>query len=113
MESSHTVLSLVRQCELVGISRSSWYYAAKGESALYLELLRLIDEQYLHTPWYGSRQMARHLRRLGYAVGRKRVRRLMRVIGLRERGFCRQEIPFKCLTVFDNRLQKGTTTSTK
>ena len=44
--------------------------------------MRLIDEQFLETPWYGSRQMARHLRRLGYCVGRKRVRRLMRLMGL-------------------------------
>lgn len=83
IEPRHERLSLVRQCALVGISRSSWYYAAKGESAFNLHLMRLIDEQYLRTPWYGSRQMARHLRRLGYGVGRKRVRRLMRVIGLR------------------------------
>jgi putative transposase len=44
--------------------------------------MRIIDEQFLDTPYYGSRQMARHLRRLGYCVGRKRVGRLMRVIGL-------------------------------
>ena len=79
----HPDLSLVRQCALMGISRSGWYYEAKGESALDLQLMRLIDEQYLRTPWYGSRQMARRLRRLGHGVGRKRVRRLMRTIGLR------------------------------
>jgi putative transposase len=83
IEPRHEHLSLVRQCELVGISRSSWYYEAKGESEFNLHLMRLIDEQYLQTPWYGSRQMARHLRRLGYGVGRKRVRRLMRLIGLK------------------------------
>ncbi len=44
--------------------------------------MRLIDEQFLETPWDGSRQIARHLRRLGYCVGRKRVRRLMRLMGL-------------------------------
>ncbi|MCK4304960.1 MAG: transposase, partial [Candidatus Eisenbacteria sp.] len=47
-----------------------------------LELMRIMDEQFLRTPWYGSRQMARHLRRQGYKVGRKRARRLMRKMGL-------------------------------
>lgn len=65
IETSHPDLSLVRQCALIGISRSVWYYEPKGESELNLRLMRLIDEQYLRTPWYGSRQMARHLRRLG------------------------------------------------
>ncbi len=78
----HPRLSIARQCTLVSISRSSFYYEGKGESPLNLELMHLIDEQYLETPWYGSRQMARHLRRLGYCVGRKRVRRLMRLMGL-------------------------------
>lgn len=75
-------LSLARQCELMGISRSSHYYRAKGESDFNLGLMRRIDRQYLKTPWYGSRQMARHLRREGYRIGRTRVRRLMRLLGL-------------------------------
>jgi len=66
----------------VSISRSAFYGPVKGESALNLELMRLIDAQFLETPWYGSRQMARHLRRLGQGVGRKRVRRLMAKMGL-------------------------------
>ncbi len=66
----HPRLSIVRQCALVSISRSSFYYEGKGESPLNLGLMRLIDAQFLETPWYGSRQMARHLRRLGYCVGR-------------------------------------------
>lgn len=74
--------SVVRQCELVGISRSSHYYTPKGESELNLELMSRIDRQFLQTPCYGSRQMARHLRRQGYAVGRTRIRRLMRLMGL-------------------------------
>ena len=78
----HSRLSIVRQCELVSIARSSHYYVGKAESALNLKLMRLIDEQFLTTPWYGSRQMARHLRRQGYGVGRKRIRRLMRQMGL-------------------------------
>jgi len=83
IEPEHPKLSVVRQCRLVSISRSSWYYRPCGESPLNLALMRLIDEQYLRTPWYGSRQMARHLRRQGHGVGRKRVRRLMRLMGLR------------------------------
>jgi len=78
----HPRLSIARQCTLVSISRSSFYYQGKGESPVNLALMRLIDAQFLETPWYGSRQMARHLRRLGTCVGRKRVRRLMRLMGL-------------------------------
>ena len=68
---------IARQCELLAISRSSYYYEATGENPLNLELMRLIDEQFLETPYYGARQMVRHLRRQGYAVGRKRISRLM------------------------------------
>jgi putative transposase len=75
-------LSVVRQCELLSISRSSFYYQPVGETAQNLALMRLIDAQFLETPWYGSRQMAGHLRREGHAVGRKRVRRLMAIMGL-------------------------------
>lgn len=75
-------LSIVRQCSLLRISRSSFYFQSKGESMLNLKLMRLIDEQFLQTPFYGSRQMARWLRRQGYTVARKRVRRLMRKMGL-------------------------------
>jgi putative transposase len=82
IEPGHGRLSIVRQCELVSISRSSFYYQPVGETAENLALMRLIDAQFLETPWYGSRQMARHLRRDGHEVGRKRVRRLMGVMGL-------------------------------
>jgi len=75
-------LSLVRQCRLVGISRSSIYYQPKAPDVLTLELMRRIDEQYLRTPFYGSRKMTVWLREQGYAVGRDRVRRLMRLLGL-------------------------------
>jgi putative transposase len=75
-------LSVVRQCELLGISRSGFYYEPVGESEANLRLMRLIDEQFMETPFYGSRQMMRHLYRLGYAAGRDRVRRLMRLMGL-------------------------------
>ena len=82
IEPEHPRLSVVRQCELVSISRSGFYYRPAGETLLNLTLMRLIDEQFLETPWYGSRQMARHLRREGYTVGRKRLRRLMARMGL-------------------------------
>lgn len=82
IESDHPHLSLVWQCQLVGIARSSYYYRPASESEFNLELMRLIDAQYLQTPWYGSRQMTRHLRRQGHRVNRKRIRRLMRKIGL-------------------------------
>lgn len=75
-------LSVTRQCKLAGVSRSSYYYRGSRESELNLSLMRVIDEQYMKTPWYGSRQMTRHLRRAGYPVSRKRVRRLMRTIGI-------------------------------
>ena len=82
IEPQHPQLSIARQCELVSISRSGFYYRPTGEAPPNLELMRLIDAQFLEAPWYGARQMARHLRREGYAVGRKRVRRLMAKMGL-------------------------------
>lgn len=82
VSADHPRLSVVRQCALVSISRSSYYYTPSGESELNLVLMREIDRQFLETPWYGSRQMARHLRRRGYDVGRTRIRRLMRTMGL-------------------------------
>ena len=75
-------LSVSRQCELVSISRSSFYHTPRGESPENLALMRRIDELFLKYPFYGSRQMVRHLRREGVGVGRHRVRRLMRLMGL-------------------------------
>ncbi len=82
IEPGHPRLSIARQCELVSIRRSGFYHRPAGETALSLELMRRIDVQFLETPWYGARQMARHLRREGYVVGRKRVQRLMARMGL-------------------------------
>jgi putative transposase len=79
---NHPDLSLSRQCRLLTISRSSLYYAPKGESPENLTLMRRIDELFLKYPFYGSRQMARHLWREGIEAGRHRVRRLMRLMGL-------------------------------
>ena len=78
----HPELSLSRQCRLLSISRSSVYHTPQGESAQNLELMRRIDELFLKYSFYGSRQMVRHLWREGVGVGRHRVRRLMRLMGL-------------------------------
>lgn len=76
-------LSIVRQCELLDINRAGIYYEPKGETALNLELMRKIDEQYTKTPFYGSRKVTEWLRRSeGYDVNRKRVQRLMRLMGI-------------------------------
>ena len=82
IEREHARLSIAAQCRLVSISRSSFYYAPVPETAETLALMALIDASFLDHPWYGSRQMARHLQRLGHAVGRRRVRRLMAKMGL-------------------------------
>ncbi len=82
IERGHASLSIVAQCRLVSISRSSFYYAPVAETAETLALMAVIDASFLDHPWYGSRQMARHLQRLGHAVGRRRVRRLMAKMGL-------------------------------
>ena len=75
-------LSLSRQCRLLSISRSTFYYTPRGESVENLTLMRRIDELFMKYPFYGSRQMVRQLLRDGIAVGRHRVRRLMRLMGL-------------------------------
>ncbi len=82
IEPSHLDISVRRQCELIGLRRSSYYYEAATESAFNLELMRLIDEQYMKTPFYGWPRMTQHLRRHGYLVNHKRVRRLMQQMGL-------------------------------
>jgi putative transposase len=82
VEPEHSSLSIVRQCTLLSISRSGLYYRPTGESAASLALMRLIDEAYLECPYYGARQMMRHLFRLGHRVGRHRIARLMRKMGL-------------------------------
>ena len=75
-------LSIARQCTLVNIQRSSFYYRAKPIKAEDLHVMRLIDEQYLKHPTWGSRSMKNYLRRLGHTINRKHVQRLMRLMGL-------------------------------
>ncbi len=74
IDRGHPRLSLVRQCALLGISRSSLYYQPTGAGAQDLELMALMDRQYLKTPFYGSRRMTVWLRTQGHQVNRKRVR---------------------------------------
>jgi putative transposase len=75
-------LSITQQCQLLDLPRSTYYHAGVGESDENLQLMRRIDEQYLHTPFYGSRGMTQWLIRQGHDVNRKRIQRLMRVMGL-------------------------------
>lgn len=82
IEPDHPTLSLVVQCGLLGLSRSTWYERAVEPSALNLELIRRMDEEYTAHPFYGSRRMTAVLCRAGYAVNRKRVMRLMHQMGL-------------------------------
>ena len=78
----HPALSLSRQCRLLSIGRSSLYYTPKGESPETLALMRRIDALFLKYPFYGARQMVRHLRREGVRIGRRRASRLLRLMGL-------------------------------
>jgi putative transposase len=82
IEPTHPGLSIRRQCELVGLNRTSYYVEPAGESEFNLHLMRLLDEQYLRTPFYGYPKMTAELQRQGYAVNRKRVARLMHKMGL-------------------------------
>ena len=82
VEADHPRLSITRQSQVLGLARSTWYHRPQGEKAVNLDLMRLIDAQFLETPFYGSRQMQRHLKNQGVVVGRTRVRRLMRKMGL-------------------------------
>lgn len=82
MEWDDTELSLRRQCALLGLPRSTLYYELNGIAEEDLVLMRLLDEQYLKTPFYGSRRMRQFLQGQGHRVNRKRVQRLMRQMGL-------------------------------
>ena len=75
-------MSIARQCRLAGLSRSGLYYQPRGESELNLELMRVLDEQYTRTPFFGVPKMTKVLRAQGYVINPKRVRRLLRQMGL-------------------------------
>jgi putative transposase len=82
VEHGHPEISVRRQCELLGVNRSGLYYDPVGESKENILLMRLLDEQYTRAPFYGSRKMTEWLIAQGYAVNRKRVSRLMDVMGI-------------------------------
>ncbi len=82
IEANHPALSLRRQCALLGLSRATYYRELAGETPLNLELMRRIDAEYTRAPFYGYRKLTVRLQQQGYAVNRKRVRRLMRTLGL-------------------------------
>ena len=82
IERNHPKISMRRQCQMLSLARSGLYYQPKGESSENLRLMENIDKQFLETPWYGSRQMARYMKRQGHKYGRHRVRRLMRLMRL-------------------------------
>jgi putative transposase len=103
IEPSHRSLSVRRQCDLLGLSRSAWYYQPAPESAENLRLMRLIDEEYTRHPILGRRRMAKWLRAKGPVVNVKRVGRLMRQMGLEaiypkprlsQRGVKQQVFPY-------------------
>jgi putative transposase len=82
VDRGHPEISLRRQCELLGVNRSGLYYQPAGESERNLLLMRLIDEEYTRLPFYGSRRWVEWLDEQGYSVNRKRVSRLMEVMGI-------------------------------
>jgi len=82
VEPDHAEISVRRQCELLGVNRSGLYYEPLGESAENLKLMRLIDQEYTRRPFYGSRKMVEWLGTQGFDVNRKRVSRLMALMGI-------------------------------
>jgi putative transposase len=83
IEPGHQELSIVKQCSLLGLNRSSFYYAPVRESDENLQILRCLDEQYLKTPFWGARKLIRELAKQGYKLNMKRLRRLMSIQGWR------------------------------
>jgi putative transposase len=83
IEKENTEVSLVKQCELLEVSRSGLYYEPVKESGENLSIMRYLDEQYLKTPFYGVERLLVLLTVLGYTVNRKRLRRLMKLQGWR------------------------------
>lgn len=84
IEADHKQMNVQRQCELIGLSTSSYYRESKNgqETSKNLEIMRLIDEEYTRHPFYGTRQMKNYLRRQGYKINRKRIQRLMQKMGI-------------------------------
>ena len=97
IEAGHREIPIYRQCELLALNRGSLYYRRSGETSYNEQLMRLLDEQYIETPFYGIDKMTEWLRRQGHCVNHKRIRRLMRQMGLeavyprRKRGLSVQD----------------------
>jgi len=83
IEPDHPVLSVRRQCELIGLNRATYYYEPAKETPLNLTLMRMIDEKYMKAPFFGYPKMTEYLRKQGYWVNPKRIDRLMGLMGLR------------------------------
>lgn len=82
IEACHPQISIARQCDLIGLNRATYYYEPAPMDEESLLLMRLLDEQYTKTPFYGVLRMTAYLRKIGFPVNQKRVRRLLRVMGL-------------------------------
>src|SRR5215203_1505666 len=81
IDKHHSSLSVVRQCQLLGIQRSGLYYELCSENEENLTIMRQLDEQYFKTPFYGARRLTAWLQLQGYSINRKRVKRLMKLMG--------------------------------
>jgi putative transposase len=93
-------ISISRQCKLLDIAKSSYYYRSAIECSLNLQLMKLLDEQYMKTPFYGIRKMTAFLNRQGYQINHKRVNRLMKLMGIEA------IYPKKHLSVINNENKK-------
>jgi putative transposase len=82
IESKHKTITVSRQCDLIGISRASYYYESQRDDSYNQLIMNLIDEQFTKTPFYGVPRITESLRIKGHTVNPKRVRRLMRKMGL-------------------------------
>jgi putative transposase len=83
VDREHAKLSIVEQCQILAINRSSFYYSPLPETELNLEIMKILDKQYFETPFYGMLKLTEMLKNEGYHVNVKRVRRLMKIMNLR------------------------------
>ena len=83
IDPNNSLVPIARQCDLLGISRSAYYYQSCKDESYNLALMRLIDEEYTRYPFYGIEKMTAVLRRQGHTINPKRIRRLMRLMGLK------------------------------
>jgi len=82
IEKKNSSLTITDQLKMLGLARSSFYYKSKGETDFNMKLMKLIDIEYTDKPYYGVKRMTAYLKKIGYHVNIKRVRRLMRKMGL-------------------------------